>query len=53
MTTSNDRYIGGTTGRKTSERCPAEAKAGDTVLIMGARDPNLPALSRAVFAALG
>jgi UDP-N-acetylmuramate--alanine ligase len=31
----------------------AEAKAGDTVLIMGARDPDLPALSRAVFAALG
>ncbi len=30
----------------------AEAKAGDTVLIMGARDPDLPALSRAVFAAL-
>ena len=31
----------------------AEAKAGDTVLIMGARDPDLPALARAVFAALG
>ena len=30
----------------------AEAKAGDTVLIMGARDPDLPALARAVFAAL-
>ena len=31
----------------------AEAKPGDTVLIMGARDPDLPALGRAVLAALG
>jgi UDP-N-acetylmuramate-alanine ligase len=31
----------------------AEAKARDTVLIMGARDPDLPALGRAVFLALG
>ncbi|HEX3176870.1 MAG TPA: Mur ligase domain-containing protein [Methylomirabilota bacterium] len=30
----------------------AEAQPGDTVLIMGARDPDLPALSRAVFTAL-
>jgi UDP-N-acetylmuramate-alanine ligase len=29
-----------------------EAKPGDTVLLMGARDPDLPALARAVFAAL-
>ncbi|MBM3218259.1 MAG: UDP-N-acetylmuramate--alanine ligase [Candidatus Rokubacteria bacterium] len=29
-----------------------EAKPGDTVLIMGARDPDLPALARAAFAAL-
>ena len=28
------------------------ARAGDTVLIMGARDPELPALARRVFAAL-
>jgi hypothetical protein len=28
------------------------ARAGDTVLLMGARDPELPALARAVFAAL-
>ena len=27
----------------------AEARPGDTVLIMGARDPDLPALARAVF----
>jgi UDP-N-acetylmuramate-alanine ligase len=30
-----------------------EAKPGDTVLLMGARDPDLPALARAVFTALG
>jgi UDP-N-acetylmuramate--alanine ligase len=30
----------------------AEARAGDTVLIMGARDPSLPRLARAVLAAL-
>jgi UDP-N-acetylmuramate-alanine ligase len=30
----------------------SEARAGDTVLIMGARDPELPALARKVFAAL-
>jgi UDP-N-acetylmuramate--alanine ligase len=30
----------------------AEARAGDTVLIMGARDPELPRLARSVFAAL-
>jgi UDP-N-acetylmuramate--alanine ligase len=30
----------------------AEAMPGDTVLIMGARDPDLPALARAVHAAL-
>jgi UDP-N-acetylmuramate--alanine ligase len=30
----------------------AEARPGDTVLIMGARDPELPALARAAFAAL-
>jgi len=30
-----------------------EARAGDTVLIMGARDPSLPRLTRAVLAALG
>jgi UDP-N-acetylmuramate--alanine ligase len=29
-----------------------EARPGDTVLIMGARDPDLPQLARAVFAAL-
>ncbi len=29
-----------------------EARPGDTVLIMGARDPDLPLLSRSVFAAL-
>jgi UDP-N-acetylmuramate-alanine ligase len=29
-----------------------EARAGDTVLIMGARDPDLPRLARAVFAAV-
>ncbi|HXJ80622.1 MAG TPA: Mur ligase domain-containing protein [Candidatus Methylomirabilis sp.] len=29
-----------------------EAQPGDTVLIMGARDPDLPRLSRAVFSAL-
>jgi UDP-N-acetylmuramate--alanine ligase len=28
------------------------ARAGDTVLIMGARDPRLPALARSIFAAL-
>lgn len=30
-----------------------EAHPGDTVLIMGARDPDLPRLARAVFATLG
>jgi UDP-N-acetylmuramate--alanine ligase len=30
-----------------------EARPGDTVLLMGARDPELPRLARAVFAALG
>jgi UDP-N-acetylmuramate--alanine ligase len=30
----------------------SEARPGDTVLIMGARDPDLPALARAVFDAL-
>src|SRR5262245_22458130 len=30
-----------------------EARAGDTVLLMGARDPELPRLARAVLAALG
>ncbi len=30
----------------------AEARPGDTVLIMGARDPDLPALARSVFDAL-
>jgi UDP-N-acetylmuramate-alanine ligase len=29
-----------------------EARSGDTVLLMGARDPELPALARAAFAAL-
>ena len=29
------------------------ARAGDTVLIMGARDPALPRLARTVLAALG
>ena len=29
-----------------------EARSGDTVLIMGARDPDLPALSRSIFATL-
>jgi UDP-N-acetylmuramate--alanine ligase len=29
-----------------------EARPGDTVLIMGARDPDLPALSRAILAVL-
>ena len=29
-----------------------EARPGDTVLIMGARDPDLPTLSRSIFAAL-
>jgi UDP-N-acetylmuramate--alanine ligase len=31
----------------------SEAKPGDTVLLMGARDPELPRLARDVFAALG
>jgi len=31
---------------------PAEARPGDTVLLMGARDPELPGLARRVFAAL-
>jgi UDP-N-acetylmuramate-alanine ligase len=30
----------------------AEARPGDTVLIMGARDPELPGLARAAFGAL-
>jgi UDP-N-acetylmuramate--alanine ligase len=30
----------------------AQARSGDTVLIMGARDPELPALARAAAAAL-
>jgi UDP-N-acetylmuramate--alanine ligase len=30
----------------------SQAKAGDTVLVMGARDPDLPALARAIHAAL-
>ena len=30
----------------------AEARPGDTVLIMGARDPDLPALARSIFSAL-
>jgi len=30
----------------------SETRAGDMVLIMGARDPELPALARKVFAAL-
>ena len=30
----------------------SEARPGDTVLIMGARDPDLPALARAAAAAL-
>jgi len=30
----------------------AEARPGDTVLIMGARDPELPGLARATFGAL-
>ena len=29
-----------------------EARPGDTVLVMGARDPDLPALSRSIFATL-
>ena len=29
-----------------------EVRPGDTVLIMGARDPELPGLARAVFSAL-
>jgi UDP-N-acetylmuramate-alanine ligase len=29
-----------------------EARPGDTVLVMGARDPDLPALSRSVLATL-
>jgi hypothetical protein len=29
-----------------------EARAGDTVLLMGARDPALPRLARAALAAL-
>jgi hypothetical protein len=29
-----------------------EARPGDTVLLMGARDPDLPALARSVFTAL-
>jgi UDP-N-acetylmuramate--alanine ligase len=31
----------------------AEAEPGDTVLLMGARDPDLPRLARGVYAALG
>jgi UDP-N-acetylmuramate--alanine ligase len=30
----------------------SEARRGDTVLLMGARDPDLPALARSVFASL-
>jgi hypothetical protein len=30
----------------------SEARAGDTVLLMGARDPDLPHLVRAIFRAL-
>ena len=30
----------------------AEARPGDTVLIMGARDPELPSLARAAYRAL-
>jgi hypothetical protein len=30
----------------------AEARPGDTVLVMGARDPDLSRLARAVFATL-
>ena len=30
----------------------SEARPGDTVLVMGARDPDLPKLSRSIFAAL-
>jgi UDP-N-acetylmuramate--alanine ligase len=31
----------------------SEARPGDTVLVMGARDPDLPALARSILAALG
>ena len=30
----------------------AEARPGDTVLLMGARDPDLPKLAQAIFGAL-
>jgi len=30
----------------------AEARPGDTVLVMGARDPDLPRLARSIFASL-
>jgi UDP-N-acetylmuramate-alanine ligase len=30
----------------------AEARPGDTVIVMGARDPDLPSLSRSIYAAL-
>ncbi|HET7340924.1 MAG TPA: hypothetical protein VFL90_05630, partial [Methylomirabilota bacterium] len=29
-----------------------EARPGDTILVMGARDPDLPRLARAIYAAL-
>ncbi|MGH7403869.1 MAG: glutamate ligase domain-containing protein, partial [Candidatus Rokuibacteriota bacterium] len=38
--------------RAVADWIQAEARPGDSVLIMGARDPELPALARAVFAAL-
>jgi len=30
----------------------AEARPGDTILVMGARDPDLPRLARAIYAGL-
>jgi hypothetical protein len=38
--------------RAVVEWVQAEARAGDTVLILGARDPELPRLARAVLEAL-
>jgi NADPH-dependent ferric siderophore reductase len=47
--------LGGATARDHGavvEWVAREARPGDTVLLMGARDPRLPALARRVFDAL-
>jgi len=40
-------------GEELAERIAAAARPGDTVAVMGARDPGLPALARRILAALG